>query len=121
MMIAHSFKGEVFGPAQNMHGATFAVETTYGAQKLDNDGIVIDIGLAMNLLKEVLSKYNYKNLDELPQFKDVNTTAEVLSKVIWDDVCEKLNGRFEGTLKVKLHESHIAWASFKGNVTTKSK
>lgn len=84
IMIAHSFKGEVFGPAQAVHGATFVVAVTYLADELDRNGIVVDIGRAFDVLKETLAPINYKNLDDIPEFKGKNTTTEFLTKYVFD-------------------------------------
>lgn len=86
IMIAHSFKGEVFGPAQAVHGATFVVAITFLADTLDHNGIVVDIGRATEVLKAILQEINYKNLDDLPQFKGKNTTTEFLTKYVHDKV-----------------------------------
>jgi 6-pyruvoyl-tetrahydropterin synthase len=85
-MIAHSFRGEVFGPAQRLHGATFAVSVAFMARTLDANGIVVDIGRAFDVLKEVLAPLNYRNLDDLPQFKGVNTTTEFVTKYVFDQL-----------------------------------
>jgi len=120
IMIAHSFKGEVFGPAQRLHGATFVVDLELARRELDADGIVADIGLVSALLKAVLAPLNYRNLDELDEFRGQNTTTEVLARAI----AERLRARIlEGALgdeaeaaiaalKVTLGESHVAWASY---------
>eukprot|EP00275_Glaucocystis_incrassata_P001006 EC121470.1.p1 GENE.EC121470.1~~EC121470.1.p1 ORF type:complete len:126 (+),score=27.79 EC121470.1:165-542(+) len=114
IMIAHSFKGETFGPAQKLHGATFVVDAEFITDKLDKDNIVVDIGLALNVLKEVLSPLNYQNLDEVEELKGINTTTEFLSKYIFDKMKEKFAGKVSGSLKVSLKESHVAWASYTG-------
>jgi 6-pyruvoyl-tetrahydropterin synthase len=117
MMIAHSFDGEVFGPAQRLHGATFVVDATFRAESLDASGIVVDIGAASTVLHEVLSRFTYRNLDELPELAEVNTTTEVLAHVIAAGIAERVHDGALGSstatgLVVTLHESHIAWASF---------
>jgi 6-pyruvoyl-tetrahydropterin synthase len=84
IMIAHSFKGEVFGPAQALHGATFTVAVAFMSEKLDANGIVVDIGCAIDVLKATLKQVNYKNLDEIPEFKGVNTTTEWLTRWVFD-------------------------------------
>src|SRR5947207_4900022 len=84
MMIAHSFRGEVFGPAQQLHGATFVVDVEFRRPSLDNDGIVVDIGRASDTLKAILAALNYRNLDDVPEFKGRNTTTEFLARVIFD-------------------------------------
>jgi 6-pyruvoyl-tetrahydropterin synthase len=117
IMIAHSFRGAVFGPAQALHGATFVVDATFTAETLDSNGIVIDIGRALEILKDVLSPLNYKNLDALPQFKSANTTTEFMTKHVYDRLAEaaragKLgrDGRELKAIRVTLSESHVARA-----------
>src|SRR6185436_18255687 len=90
IMIAHSFRGDVFGPAQKLHGATFVVDATFRRAELDADGIVVDIGLASDALRTVLGELNYRNLDDEPAFAGVNTTTEVLAKVIADRLAERV-------------------------------
>jgi len=115
MMIAHSFSGEVFGPAQRLHGATFVVDATFKRAELDRDGIVVDIGRATEELHVVLAELTYRNLDDEPAFEGMNTTTEVLARVIADRLAERVKagglGEPDG-LVVTLHESHIAWASY---------
>jgi 6-pyruvoyl-tetrahydropterin synthase len=119
MMIAHSFRGEVFGPAQRLHGATYVVDATFRRAELDADNLVVDIGLAAAQLGEVVGELNYRNLDEEPAFAGVNTSTEVLAKFVADRLADRVHaGRLgEGArglagLTVSLHESHIAWASY---------
>jgi 6-pyruvoyl-tetrahydropterin synthase len=120
IMIAHSFRGEVFGPAQRLHGATFVVDLELRRADLDADGIVADIGLVSQLLRSVLEPLNYRNLDELPAFVGTNTTTEVLAREICHRVCDRIRAGALGAeaqtalaaLKVTLHESHLAWASY---------
>jgi 6-pyruvoyl-tetrahydropterin synthase len=119
IMIAHSFRGAVFGPAQAMHGATFVVDAAFVADKLDSNGIVIDIGRAHDALKATLSPLNYRNLDEIPEFKDQNTTTEFLSKYVYDGLAKAARagelgrpGRELKALRITLSESHIARASY---------
>jgi 6-pyruvoyl-tetrahydropterin synthase len=119
IMIAHSFRGAVFGPAQGLHGATFVVDAAFMAETLDSNGIVIDIGRALEVLKDVLAPLNYKNLDALPQFKSTNTTTEFLTKHIYDRLAEAARaGRLgrEGqelkAIRVTLSESHVARACY---------
>lgn len=110
MMVAHSFRGEVFGPAQRLHGATFVVDATWRRPELDADGIVIDIGAASAALAEVLGELNYRNLDdELP---GMNTTTEVLARIVADRLADRLPGTGCTAISVTLHESHVAWASY---------
>ena len=120
-MIAHSFKGEIFGPAQCTHGATYVVDVVFQRPELDQDGLVIDIGLASETVKEVLADYNYRNLDEVSEFTGQNTTTEFMAKVIFDQLAAAIKaGRMGETAKgltqmeIKLHESHVAWASYEG-------
>lgn len=119
MMIAHSFRGEVFGPAQRLHGATYVVDATFRRQALDADNIVVDIGRAAQELRAVLSELGYRNLDDEPEFKGVNTSTEALAQVIADRLAERVHagalgdgGRGLEGLVVTLHESHIAWATY---------
>lgn len=119
IMIAHSFAGEVFGPAQQMHGATFIVDASFASADLDENGIVVDIGLASERLHAVLADLNYKNLDEEPALAGQNTTTEVLARVIADRLADSAKagslgpgGRALAEIEVTLHESHIAWASY---------
>lgn len=120
MMVAHSFTGEVFGPAQRLHGATFVVDATFSRAELDADNIVVDIGLATARLGAVLGDLNYRNLDEVEEFAGVNTSTEFLAKVIADRLAA---GVLDGSLgdgargldeiSVTLRESHVAWASYR--------
>ncbi|MFC9841927.1 6-pyruvoyl tetrahydropterin synthase family protein [Streptomyces sp. NPDC060223] len=119
LMIAHSFRGEVFGPAQRLHGATFLVDATFRRTELDDDNIVVDIGLATQELGAVVSDLNYRNLDNEPVFKDTNTSTEFLAKVIADRLADRVHAGALGEgahglagITVTLHESHIAWASY---------
>jgi 6-pyruvoyl-tetrahydropterin synthase len=117
MMVAHSFTGEVFGPAQRLHGATFVVDAGFAADELDADGVVVDIGAAAAALAEITSALTYRNLDEEPEFAGMNTTTEVLCRAIADRLAERIrDGSLPApqvnTIAVTLHESHIAWASY---------
>ena len=119
MMIAHSFTGEIFGPAQRLHGATFVVDATFRAAALDADGVVVDIGRASEVLGGILSALSYRNLDDEPAFAGVNTTTERLCSVIAERlVAAARDGRLGkggsqlSGITATLHESHIAWASF---------
>jgi 6-pyruvoyl-tetrahydropterin synthase len=112
MMIAHSFTGEVFGPAQRLHGATYVVDATFRRASLDADGIVVDIGRAARELEAVLRELNYRNLDEEPAFAGMNTSTEALARVIADDLAERMAEAGLDALVVTLHESHVAWASY---------
>ena len=119
MMIAHSFSGEVFGPAQRLHGATYVVDATFRRAALDADNIVVDIGRAAEELHAVLAELSYRNLDEEPAFDGMNTSTEALAQVVADRLAERVNagalgasaGELDG-LVVTLHESHVAWASY---------
>ncbi len=122
-MIAHSFKGEIFGPAQGMHGATYVVDLEMRRPQLDDDGLVVDIGLASQQLAAVLAELNYKNLDEVPEFAGKNTTTEFLAAVIFQRIADRIKTGDLGAaakglsaMKVSLHESHIAWAAFEGEL-----
>ena len=125
IMIAHSFEGEVFGPAQRLHGATFVVDLELRRHDLDADGIVADIGLLSQLLKSVLEPLNYRNLDDVAEFAGKNTTTEFLAKVIYDRVRGRIIEGALGadgeqafhSLRVSLGESHVAWASYEGPVS----
>ena len=119
MMVAHSFQGEVFGPAQRLHGATFVVDVTFRGPELDPDGILVDIGLATEHVHEVVGGLTYRNLDDVPELAGTNTTTEVLARHVADRLAERVNagqlGRAAGhvtELTVTLHESHVAWASY---------
>jgi 6-pyruvoyltetrahydropterin/6-carboxytetrahydropterin synthase len=121
MMIAHSFQGEMFGPAQNLHGATYVVDVEFRRAQLDKHNVVVDIGLAGAVLKAILAEFNYKNLDEVPAFQGHNTTTEYLCKTVFERMRSQIRAGQLGdgsealsSLKVTLHESHIAWASFEG-------
>lgn len=123
IMIAHSFTGDIFGPAQRMHGATYVIDATFRREELDPDGLVVDIGLASQRLHEVLGALNYRNLDDEPAFAGKNTTTEFLARVVHERLAEEIRaGRLgEGALgltevEVTLRESHVAWASYAGPV-----
>jgi 6-pyruvoyl-tetrahydropterin synthase len=119
MMIAHSFRGEVFGPAQRLHGATFVVDATFRRAELDPDGIVVDIGRATEQLHAVLADLTYRNLDDEPAFTGMNTSTEALARVVADRLADRVRDGALGDgardlagITVTLHESHIAWASY---------
>lgn len=112
VMIAHSFRGEVFGPAQRLHGATYVVDASFRRATLDADGIVIDIGRATAALRAVLDGLNYRNLDDEPDFADTNTTTEVLARFIANRLADHVRGLGLDGLVVTLHESHVAWATY---------
>jgi 6-pyruvoyl-tetrahydropterin synthase len=119
MMIAHSFSGEVFGPAQRLHGATYVVDATFRRAALDADNIVVDIGRAAEELHAVVAELSYRNLDDEPAFEGVNTSTEALARVVADRLADRIDAGALGEtarkldgLVVTLHESHIAWASY---------
>jgi 6-pyruvoyl-tetrahydropterin synthase len=119
MMIAHSFRGDVFGPAQRLHGATYVVDATFRREALDADNIVVDIGAAGEALHEVLAELTYRNLDDEPAFAGMNTSTEALARVVADRLADRVNAGALGDgardldgLIVTLHESHVAWASY---------
>ena len=119
MMIAHSFRGEVFGPAQRLHGATYVVDVTFRRAALDADNVVVDIARAAEALHGVLAELSYRNLDEEPAFAGMNTTTEALARVVADRLADRVqagalgeSGRELDGLVVTLHESHVAWASY---------
>jgi 6-pyruvoyl-tetrahydropterin synthase len=119
MMIAHSLRGEMFGPAQRLHGATYVVDATFRRAALDADGVVVDIGRAAEELRAVVAELNYRNLDDEPAFAGVNTSTEALARVIADRLAERVQaGALGGAaaqldgLVVTLRESHVAWASY---------
>lgn len=122
-MIAHSFQGEVFGPAQRLHGATYVVDATFRRAVLDGDGLVVDIGLAGNVLRTILDGMNYRNLDEEPAFAGKNTTTEFLARAIHDRIARAVRegelgegARGLSSICVTLNESHVAWGSYEGPV-----
>ena len=119
VMIAHSFRGEVFGPAQRLHGATYVVDATFRREELDADGLVVDIGLATTRLAAVLAEINYRNLDELPEFAGRNTSTEYLARWVADRLAGQVHAGELGEaarglagISVVLHESHVASASY---------
>jgi 6-pyruvoyl-tetrahydropterin synthase len=119
MMVAHSFQGEAFGPAQRLHGATYVVDASFVGQRLDGDGVLVDIGRASVLLKDVLDRLNYRNLDDEDDFAGMNTSTEALARVVADRIAERVRAGELGEpaqglnrILVTLHESHVAWASF---------
>jgi 6-pyruvoyl-tetrahydropterin synthase len=122
-MIAHSLRGEVFGPAQRLHGATYVVDVEFRRRELDQDGIVVDIERAANLLREVLGAMNYRNLDESVDFAGHNTTTEWIARTIFDCLATGIGAGRLGpsalaisSLRVSLRESHVAWAAFEGEI-----
>jgi 6-pyruvoyl-tetrahydropterin synthase len=123
-MIAHSFAGAAFGAAQRLHGATYVVDATFMRHELDADGVVVDIGRAAELLKAVLAGLNLRNLDELPEFAGRNTTTEFMARVLFDRLAARIAAGELGpgaqgpqglaSMRLTLHESHVAWASYEG-------
>jgi 6-pyruvoyl-tetrahydropterin synthase len=127
VMVAHSFKGELFGPAQRLHGATFVVDAAFFRDSLTPEGVVVDIGRAIDALRAVLAPLDYRNLDDLAEFHGMQTTTEFLAKYIFDGMAEAARGGALGPggdglalIRVTLHESHIACAWFEGPVATAS-
>ena len=119
MLIAHSLSGEVFGPAQRLHGATYVVDATFRRATLDADGIVVDIGRAAEALREIVGELGYRNLDDEADLAGMNTTTEALARVVADRLADRARGGALGdgareldSLVVTLHESHVAWASY---------
>jgi 6-pyruvoyl-tetrahydropterin synthase len=122
-MIAHSFEGTIFGPAQNLHGATYVVDVEFRRDELDADGIVVDIGRASSALRDVLAALSFRNLDDEPAFRGTNTTTEFLAFVVHERIAAKIAagelGAHAGgltSLRVTLHESHVAWAAYEGKL-----
>ena len=123
IMIAHSFNGEIFGPAQKTHGATYIVDVSFERKTLDHDDLIVDIGMASEQLKALLAEFNMKNLDDVEEFKGRNTTTEFMAKVIFERLAAAIragqlgeSGKGVERLKVTLAESHIAWASYHGDI-----
>jgi len=126
VMVAHSLRGAVFGPAQRLHGATYVVDARFARHELDADGLVVDIGLATQALRAVLADIAYRNLDELPEFAGRNTTTEFLARVVFDRLAARaaageLGAAATGpqgiaSLRVTLRESHVAWAACEGEL-----
>jgi 6-pyruvoyl-tetrahydropterin synthase len=123
VMIAHSFRGELFGPAQRLHGATYVVDAVFRGERLDPHGVLVDIGRASEALRAALADLAYRNLDELPELAGQNTTTEFLAKLIFDRLAASVrrgelgagSGGVQG-LEVVLHESHVAFASYEGAI-----
>ncbi|MDC0248475.1 6-carboxytetrahydropterin synthase [bacterium] len=122
ILIAHSLPGEVFGPAQNMHGATYVVDAEFFAEKVNKYNIIMDLGVVTDILSDVLKFYSYKNLDEVEEFKGIITSTEFLAKDIYDRICAKLKNNYLSDyqslnkLKITLTESNVAWASFEQEI-----
>ena len=122
ILIAHSLPGDVFGPAQNMHGATYIVDAEFFSENVNKYNIIMDLGVVTNILSEVLKFYSYKNLDEVDEFKDIITSTEFLAKDIYERICNRLKKDFNEDyqtlhkLKITLTESNVAWASFEKEI-----
>jgi 6-pyruvoyl-tetrahydropterin synthase len=123
MMIAHSFRGETFGPAQALHGATYVVDVEFRRPDLDADNVVVDIGRASAALKEILAHFNYRNLDEMEELQGINTTTEFMARAVFEAMAARIAAGDLGegaaglsALKVTLGESHVAWASYEGSL-----
>ena len=123
MMIAHSFTGEVFGPAQRLHGATYVVDVEFRRAELDADGIVVDIGLAAAALRDTLAALNYRNLDAEAEFSGRNTTTEFLARLVFERLQQSIragalgaSATAVGSMRVTLHESHVAWAAYESEL-----
>lgn len=123
VMIAHSFRGAVFGPAQRLHGATYVVDVEFRRPELDADGVVVDIGRALDALRAVLAPLAYRNLDDDPAFAGRNTTTEFLARAVFERMLARIRdgelgsaARDVASLRVTLHESHVAWAAYEGPV-----
>ncbi|MBE97121.1 6-carboxytetrahydropterin synthase [Marinobacter sp.] len=123
MMIAHSFNGDIFGPAQGLHGATYVVDVSFEREALDRDDLIVDIGLASEVLSSVIAEFNMKNLDDIEEFAGRNTTTEFMAMTVFDRLAAAIRqGRLGETgkglcsIKVTLGESHIAWASYHGKL-----
>ena len=121
MMIAHSLRGETFGPAQELHGATYVIDATFRRADLDADGMVVDIARATEVLRAVLGELNLRNLDDDPAFAGQNTTTEFMARAVFDRIAARISAGELGahadglqTLRVTLHESHVAWAAYEG-------
>lgn len=122
-MIAHSFTGATFGPAQRLHGATYIVDVAFRRPELDEEDLVVDIGLASEVLAETLQELNFSNLDDVPEFVGRNTTTEFMARVVFDRLANAIKVGRLGTaaegltgMTVTLHESHVAWASYEGEL-----
>ena len=122
ILIAHSLPGEVFGPAQNMHGATYVVDAEFFADNVNKYNIIMDLGVVTDILSDVLKFYSYKNLDEVDEFKGIITSTEFLAKDIYDRICSKLKSNYYDDyqllhkMKITLTESNVAWASFEKEI-----
>ncbi len=115
-MIAHSFRGEVFGPTQRLHGATFVISAEFKTAELDENGIVVDIGTTQDLLGEVLEPLRFRNLDDIEEFNGKNTTTEFVARYIHEQLGNRVRSYFSGHLRIVLEESHLAWGSYEAPV-----
>jgi 6-pyruvoyl-tetrahydropterin synthase len=125
-MIAHSFRGELFGPAQRLHGATYVVDVEFRRAELGPEGVVVDIGRAGDALRQIVGELDFRNLDDEPAFAGQNTTTEFLSRVVFDRMAEKVRSGALGpgsdaleSLRVTLHESHVAWAAYEARLPSR--
>ena len=116
MMVAHSLRGAVFGPAQRLHGATYVVDAEFRSEDMDANNVVIDIGFAASALREALQALEYRNLDELPAFAGAVTTTEFLARHVHGELAARVKGKFAGTLRVTLNESHVAAAGYEARI-----
>lgn len=123
LMIAHSFHGDLFGPAQRLHGATYVIDVEFRRSQLDSNNVVVDIGRASNALRSIVEEFNFNNLDDIQEFSGQNTTTEFMCRVVFERMQSCIASGTLGpgsdklrSLKVTLHESHVAWASFEGPV-----
>jgi len=121
VMVAHSFRGEMFGPAQGLHGATFVIDAAFMAEALDPNGVVVDIGRAHEVLRAIVKDINYRNLDDLPEFRGHNTTTEFLTKYVFDRLAAEAragklgrDGRELHSIRITISESHVARAWYEG-------
>jgi len=127
VMVAHSFRGDVFGPAQRLHGATYVVDLELRRAELDADGMVVDIALATDVLRSVLGELNLRNLDDDPDFEGHNTTTEFMARVLFDRIASRVSAGDLGPharglsgMRVRLNESHVAWASYEGSLQARA-
>lgn len=115
-MIAHSLRGEAFGPAQRLHGVTFNITLELHSATLDENGIIFDIGEMQRVLRETIAPLHFRNLDELPQFEGENTTTEFLASWLHARMAEQFRGKFRGVARILLEESHVAWGSYEAPI-----
>ena len=115
---AHSLKGDIFGPAQMVHVITFEVEVKYITAALDEYNLIVDFGAAQTTLQQVLRPMEFKNLDTLPEFEEINTTTEYLCKYLHGKISAAMAGKFSGTIAIILRESPVAWATYEAPIST---